>query len=213
MQFIGKKGLRTVFDEIYQCPDLHQPMYNGRLVYLRALAISDLDPIMESYNQWELRRWMGVPIPKSREVMREWLEKSIRLDPWRDGRVYFAVLGKESRSFLGIARFYDVKVPHMRASIGVSIYVPDKRSMGYGTDTTRLMLWFGFHVLGLHSIYLDTMDDNTRAIHVAEKAGFKKVGVFRETEFVDGEYKGLLYMDILRDEFMKEYPPGTMIDD
>ncbi len=188
-------------------------MYNGRLVYLRALEMSDLDSITESYNQWDLRRWMGVPIPKSRDAMSEWLDKSVRLDPWQDGRVYFAICEKESRSLLGIARFYDIKVPHMRASIGVSIYDPDQRLKGYGTDATRLMLWFGFHILGLHSIYLDIMEDNPRAIHVAEKAGFEKVGVFRETEFVDGDYKGLLYMDILRDEFMTEYPPGTMIDE
>ena len=99
----------------------------------------------------------------------------------------------------------------MRASIGVSIYDPNQRLKGYGKDATRLMLWVGFHVLGLHSIYLDVMEDNARAIHVAEKVGFKRIGLFRETEYVDGKYKGLLYMDILRDEFMKEYPPSTMI--
>jgi diamine N-acetyltransferase len=186
-------------------------MYNGNLVYLRAMEMIDLDSIMKTYNQWDLRRWMGVPIPKSREAMKEWLDRCVKQDPWQDGRVCFAICHKESHSFLGLARFYDIKVPHLRASIGVSIYEPDKRLKGYGTDATRLMLWFGFHVLGLHSIYLDIMENNARAIHVAEKVGFKRVGILRETEFVDGKYKGLLYMDILRDEFMKEYPPGTMV--
>lgn len=186
-------------------------MYYGEYVCLRALEMSDLDSIMRFYNEWHLRRWTGVPIPKSRRLMQQWMEENVVVDPWRDGVVYFALTDKKTGEFLGVARFYDVKLPHRRASLGVSIYNPDQRLKGYGTDATQVMLWFGFHILGLHSVYLDTMEDNERAIHMAEKAGFRKIGVFRETEFVDGEYKGLLYMDILRDEFMKDYPPGSVV--
>ncbi|MHA1908721.1 MAG: GNAT family N-acetyltransferase, partial [Candidatus Thorarchaeota archaeon] len=85
------------------------------------------------------------------------------------------------------------------------------RSKGYGTDTTLVMLWIAFNVLGLHSVYLDTMEHNEQAIHVAEKSGFKRVGMFRETEFIDGEYKGLVYLDILSNEFFEKYPSGTPI--
>ena len=175
--------------------------------------MSDLNHIMKFYNDWNLRRWTGVPIPKSRHAMEIWLEKATIVDPWKDQVVHFIVIDKKTREFLGITRFYEIKSPHRRASLGVSIYDPEHRSKGYGTEATRLMLWVGFHILGLHSIYLDTMEDNERAIRAAEKAGFKKVGVFRETELVDGEYKGLLYMDILQQEFMEKYPPGRTIMD
>ena len=188
-------------------------MYRGEHVGLRALEDTDIDYIMKFYNEWNLRRWTGVPLPKSRHAIEIWLEKASIADPWKDGILYFALLDKKTYEFLGITRFYDIKNPHHRASLGVSIYDPEHRMKGYGTDATRLMLWVGFHVFGLHSIYLDTMEDNERAIRVAEKAGFKKVGIFRETEFVDGEYKGLLYMDILKEEFMSEYPPGRSIEE
>jgi RimJ/RimL family protein N-acetyltransferase len=187
-------------------------MYHGRLVILQALESSDVDEILEYYNDWSVRRWTGVPLPRSRRDIEEWLEKVTKSDPWRDGTLYFAVTDKKTGQFLGIARLYDIRSPHLRASIGVSIHDTENRSKGYGTDATQVVLWVGFHVLGLHSIYLDTMEDNERAIHVAEKAGFKRIGIFRETEFIRGEYKGLLYMDILREEFMEKYPPGTKID-
>ncbi|MHA1637863.1 MAG: GNAT family N-acetyltransferase [Candidatus Thorarchaeota archaeon] len=186
-------------------------MHYGKLVCLRALEISDLENIMMSYNDWSLRRWAGVPLPKSRKAIKEWLEIASVSQPWKDGSVHLAVTDKKSGTFLGMVRFYDIKSPHMRASMGISLINPDEYSKGYGTDATRVMLWIGFHELGLHSIYLDTMEDNERAIHLAEKIGFKKVGVFRKTEFIEGEFKGLLYMDILREEFMKEYPPGTKV--
>jgi RimJ/RimL family protein N-acetyltransferase len=55
------------------------------------------------------------------------------------------------------------------------------------------------------------MEDNERVIHLAEKVGFKRVGIFRETEFINGEYRGLLYMDILKEEFMSQYPSDSKV--
>ena len=186
-------------------------MYYGNLVCLRALEMSDLDEVMKYQNDWKLRRWVGVPLPKSRRAVEQWLEKASVSDPIRDGTISFAVTDKKTGAFLGITRFYDVKIPHHRASLGLGIHNPESRSKGYGTDTTLVMLWIAFNVLGLHSVYLDTMEHNEQAIHVAEKAGFKRVGLFRETEFIDGEYKGLLYFDILSDEFFEKYSQGTPI--
>ena len=54
------------------------------------------------------------------------------------------------------------------------------------------------------------MEDNARAFRMYEKVGFKRVGILRETEFIDGAYKGLLVMDILRDEFKKANPAFTV---
>ncbi|MFW9919023.1 MAG: GNAT family N-acetyltransferase [Candidatus Thorarchaeota archaeon] len=186
-------------------------MYYGELVCLRSLEMTDIDDIMRFQNDWNLRRWAGVPLPKSRRAIQEWLEIASVAHPWLDGNISFAVVDKRTNEFIGVTRFYDIKSPHHRASLGLGIHNPDNRSKGYGTDTTRVMLWIGFNVLGLHSVYLDTMEHNEHAIHVAEKVGFKRVGMFRETEFIDGKYRGLVYFDILRDEFFEMFPPGNRI--
>jgi diamine N-acetyltransferase len=186
-------------------------MYYGKLVYLRPLEMSDLDEIVEYQNDWHLRRWAGVPLPKSRRSVEQWLEKATISDPVRDGIMTLAITDKKTRVFLGITRFYDLKAPHYRASLGIGIQNPDNRSKGYGTDATLVMLWVAFNILGLHSVYLDTMEHNERAIHVAEKSGFKRVGMFRETEYIDGEFKGLVYLDILSHEFFEKFPPCVPI--
>jgi len=115
--------------------------------------------------------------------------------------IELAVTDKVTGEFLGFVHLEDIKRPHNRAEFGVSIQNPDNQSKGYGTDATRVMLLVAFNILGLHSVYLDTMEDNERAIHTYEKVGFKQVGILRETEFIDGAFKGLLIMDILRNEF------------
>ncbi|MFW9799537.1 MAG: GNAT family N-acetyltransferase [Candidatus Thorarchaeota archaeon] len=186
-------------------------MYYGELVCLRALEPPDLDIILKHWNTWELRRTIGVPIPSSRSSKKEWFDWASKTDPWKDGFLTLAIVNKANDEFLGVARFEDISCPHRRAELGVSIYDPAYRSKGYGTDAARVMLWMGFHILGLRSIYLDTFADNERAVRAYEKCGFKRVGLLRKTEFMAGEYHDLLIMDILREEFMESNPPGTFV--
>jgi RimJ/RimL family protein N-acetyltransferase len=185
-------------------------MYDGKLVSLRALELSDLDAIEENWNGWELRRTIGVPLPGSR---RDWLESATKADPWKDGELNLAIIEKTTGEFLGTIGLRDIALPHQRAEFGISIHDPKNRSRGYGTDATLVMLWIGFHLIGLQSIYLDTFPDNEEAHRAYVKAGFKEVGLLRNTEFREGEFQDLLIMDILQAEFFESYPPGTTVGD
>jgi len=181
-------------------------MYYGDLVCLRAVKPSDIDEVLKHWNDLNFRRLLGPPIPWSRRYLETWLEKRITADPWKDKMIELAITNKVTGAFLGFVHLEDIKRPHSRAEFGISIQNPDNRSKGYGTDAIRVILWVAFNILGLHSVYLDTMEDNERAIRTYEKVGFKRVGILRETEFIGGAYKGLLVMDILRDEFEKANP-------
>ncbi|MGY5863468.1 MAG: GNAT family protein [Candidatus Thorarchaeota archaeon] len=181
-------------------------MYHGKLVTLRALEMSDLDDILRFHNTLELRQFLGPPIVRSRKYMEQWLQKVSVWHPWRDGHLYLAIIEKVTGKYLGGAALQDIRFPHNRAELSVSIHDPEERGKGYGSDAVLVLLWVGFHILGLNSIYLDTMEDNKHALHVYEKIGFKQVGVLRETEYMEGKHKGLMIMDILREEFMKLHP-------
>ena len=187
-------------------------MYTGDLVRLRALEMTDLDDIMKFYNTLELRRFLGPPVVRSKRYLEQWLLKVSVWNPFRDGHLYLAIEEKDTHAYLGIARIEDVRLPHNRAEVGLSIYNPDNRGKGYGTDAMLVLLGIGFHILGLNSIYLDTMEDNERSIKIYEKIGFKRVGILRETEYMDGAHKGLLIMDILQKDFIEKYPDGTFKD-
>ncbi|RDE16021.1 MAG: hypothetical protein C4K48_02695 [Candidatus Thorarchaeota archaeon] len=181
-------------------------MYYGDLVCLRAVEASDVDNLIEYYNLLELRRFLGVPLPVSRNYLEQWLAKRGDSDPWADGLLELSITDKQTRESIGLIHLEHIIKPHNRAEFGISIHNPDHLSHGYGTDAIRVILWVAFNILGLHSIYLDTMADNERAIHVYEKVGFKRVGILRESEFLDGDFKELLYMDILRDDFARANP-------
>jgi len=157
----------------------------------------------------ELRRFLGPPIVRSRKYWEERLHTSSTWNPWNEGHLSLAIEERETQTFLGLAYLEDITLPHNRGEVGISIFDPEKRGKGYGTEAMLLLLGIGFTILGLNSIYLDAMEDNERAIHVYKKIGFKRVGILRETEYMDGKHKGLIIMDILRKEFLEKYPDGT----
>jgi RimJ/RimL family protein N-acetyltransferase len=186
-------------------------MYYGEKVRLRALEMEDLDNIMKHWNNFELRQYLGTQIPMSRHAERQWLERATTMDPWKDGGMVLAVEEKKTGEFLGTVSVFGISKQHKRAEFGIALHNPENLGKGYGTDTTRVMLWVAFHVLGLNSVYLFTLDVNERAQKAYENAGFKRAGVFRKGAYLKGTYHDFIIMDILKEEFLEEYPPGTEV--
>ncbi|MFO7837835.1 MAG: GNAT family protein [Candidatus Thorarchaeota archaeon] len=186
-------------------------MYSGKEVRLRALEIDDLDSIMKHWNTYQTRKFLYSAVPMSKGTEKEWLESASKSQPWKDGGLTLAIEDKETGEFLGTVSLMDISKQHSRAEFGIAIHNPENHSQGYGTDATRVMLWIGFHVLGLNSIFLLTLDHNVGAINAYEKAGFKKCGTFRKAAYTQGEFHDFVAMDILKDEFMEDYPPGSTI--
>ncbi len=186
-------------------------MYYGEKVRLRALEMEDLDIILKFFNTLDLRQYLNSQIPMSRQAERQWLERSTTMDPWRDGGMTLAVEDKKTGEFLGTVSLFDISKQHKRAEFGIALHNPKNLGKGYGTDTTRVMLWIAFQILGLNSVYLITMDNNERAQRAYEKAGFKSAGMFRQGAYVKGAFHDFVIMDILKEEFLKEYPPGTEV--
>ena len=85
----------------------------------------------------------------------------------------------------------------------MGIVIGDKAQWGkgYGTDTMRTLVGWGFGELNLHRIALQVYDDNARAVHCYEKVGFKTEGRLRESNFHNGRYRDTLIMALLRAEW------------
>jgi RimJ/RimL family protein N-acetyltransferase len=186
-------------------------MYYGEKVFLRALEMSDLDGILKYWNTYETRRFLGSAIPMSEQKEKGWLERVTKIDPFKDGEMVLAIIDKKYGDFLGTCGVMGISPGAHHAEFGIAIHNPDNLSKGYGTDATRVMLWIGFNVLGLHSIYLRAFTHNKRAIRAYEKAGFKMAGTLREHVFSEGKYHDHVIMDITAGEFFESYPPGTHI--
>lgn len=61
------------------------------------------------------------------------------------------------------------------AEIGIKICSFNYQEKGYGTKALKMLIHYLFNVMNVSKVVLDTNLKNTRAQHVYEKLGFKKI--------------------------------------
>jgi RimJ/RimL family protein N-acetyltransferase len=74
---------------------------------------------------------------------------------------------------------------------------------GYGTEMVKLLLQFAFLEINLYRVTLTVFEYNPRAIHTYEKAGFRHEGRMRKFLNKEGRRWDMLFMGILREEWME----------
>ncbi|MHA1303489.1 MAG: GNAT family N-acetyltransferase [Candidatus Heimdallarchaeaceae archaeon] len=178
--------------------------YIGEKVKLRALEKSDVPKIMQYWNTYETRKFLGNPIPMSSMMEEEWIT-SVHQRAKSKSAFIFAITNRETDEFLGSGGLESIDWINRNAVLGIAIHNPANHNKGYGTDAMKCLLAFGFRILNLNRIELLVFEYNPRAIHVYEKIGFKQVGCKRKDSFHEGKYYDTIIMDILAEEYLDLY--------
>ncbi|MFN8494613.1 MAG: GNAT family protein [Caldilineaceae bacterium] len=102
-----------------------------------------------------------------------------------------------------IGRTSLLNIDYVNRTAKFTIMIGEKAcwNKGYGTETTRLMLDYGFTGLGLHNIWLTVFSFNERGLQAYQRAGFKEIGRWREAHRAGGRAYDVIYMDCLTTEF------------
>jgi len=105
----------------------------------------------------------------------------------RDDVACFSVVELESDELAGEALLWGIDLHNRTAHIGLSLR-PAFRGRGLGTDVVRMLCRYGFAILGLHRLQIDTLAENDAMIAVAARAGFAAEGTLRGAAWADGEF-------------------------
>jgi RimJ/RimL family protein N-acetyltransferase len=83
------------------------------------------------------------------------------------------------------------------------IIIGDKTVWDRGCGTAALceVLRMGFGEMGLHRIHLEAFAENGRAIRCYQKCGFRQEGLHRKARFKRGEWRDVVRMAMLREEW------------
>lgn len=172
-------------------------MYKTNRIYLAPIRIKDMDVLYEWINDKELVNYNSSYKPVNYKSHIDWFE-SIRN---RDDIYVFGIYLFNENDLIGTCKLYSINYVHRCAELSIKIGKKDFYSKGLGTEAVTLLNNFGFRDLNLNRIYLYVFSNNERAIRVYEKTGFKKEGILKEHCFIDGKYKDIVVMAILRNEF------------
>jgi RimJ/RimL family protein N-acetyltransferase len=107
---------------------------------------------------------------------------------------------KDSGELVGQAALFNIMAKDRCATLGIFLG-PEHHGRGYGTDTVRTLVRYGFAQLNLHRIELGVFGFNTRAIAAYRKVGFVEEGRRRQAVYRSGAWHDDVRMAILRSEW------------
>jgi RimJ/RimL family protein N-acetyltransferase len=179
-------------------PDERPPILNiaGERVSLGPLR-RDLLPLYQRWiNDWDVTYTLGHALrPMTVEAEESWYESVAR------GGVQFQIYERDTLRPIGTTGLHDIDHQHRTATWGILIGEKDCWGKGYGTETARLMLDYGFTVLGLFNIMLQVFSYNERGIRAYRRAGFREIGRRRSAHRLGDQAHDIIFMDCLASEF------------
>ncbi len=172
---------------------------SGKHIYLSPMNPEDAELYTKWMNDREITDNLGSStMIFSEEGERSWIEEN-------SGEYLLAIVERGSDRLLGNCGIHQVSHTFKRAELGIFIGEEEDRGKGYGKEALSLLLEYCFDTLNLHNVMLKVFSFNERAIHTYERVGFKEIGRRREAYFAKGKFWDDIYMDILKDEFTREF--------
>jgi RimJ/RimL family protein N-acetyltransferase len=161
--------------------------------------VPELLPLVHKWlNDFEVRAYQGFELrPVSFDASKERFERAVK----DETAARFCIYERSTMRAIGMTSLDDVNRVNRAAEFDIRIGEKDCWGRGYGTETTRLVLDYGFTALGLHNIHLRVLSYNERAIRAYTRAGFKLAGRLREAWRLGNRAYDLIYMDCLATEF------------
>lgn len=181
---------------------MYYPKISGERVFLSPVAPEDA----ALWASWLNDPEVTVPLGDEAYVIYglERAQMDVHETAERQGRA-FTIVEKESGRAIGRCVMFDVNPVDRSAMVGIFIGEKDSRGKGYGQESMRLLLDFGFNLLNLHSIMLGVFSFNEPAIRCYRSLGFQEIGRRRDARWIGGKaYDGIL-MDLLEDEFRARF--------
>jgi RimJ/RimL family protein N-acetyltransferase len=169
----------------------------GKLVRLRAYEKSDADALFRWFSDEDVTRWLGPPNFPSRAHQERFIE--LASTPGDDAK-YFAIETLDGKLIgdCGL-RFIDWK--SRKAEFFITIGEKPFWGKGFGSDALRIVIRLAFDKMNLNRLWLSVLVDNPRAVRCYEKCGFVREGLLRQESYVDGKYRDVLMMALLREDY------------
>lgn len=171
----------------------------GKFVTLRAMTKADMEMICDMFNDPDMEHSVvGWAFPISLEQQYVWFESHMG-----DQSNHRFVVETEDDGALGIATLTDIDWKNRSACHGMKLANRQSRGKGIGTDTVMAVMRYAFDELGLHRLDTGILDENVASKALYKKCGWKEEGMKRSSIYKGGEWKNLVLVGILDEDYRK----------
>ena len=167
---------------------------------LRGIDREDIPLFLRWFNDPEVIKGISMYLPMSRAGEEQWFDEMLKR-PKDEQPLMVEIKEQDGWVPIGTCGFFSINWRIRSAEIGIAIGEKSYWDKGHGTNVMRLLLRHGFGTLNLNRISLQVYEDNQRAIRAYEKAGFVQEGVLRQGAYMNGQYKDVIIMSVLRVEW------------
>jgi len=177
----------------------------GKLVRLSAFDPEELGKALSNWGRdseyWRLMAGSPMTLHSAKDAAKSFEKDVAELSP---DSYFFGARTLADDTLIGEMTLEVVNWSGRDAFVGLSIGERANWGKGYGTDMMNLLLRFAFTEVNLRRVTLAVFEYNPRAIRVYEKAGFRHEGRERKALNRAGRRWDMLFMGILRDEWMEQ---------
>jgi RimJ/RimL family protein N-acetyltransferase len=187
--------------------DSHGDIYRGELVRLTAVDPQKDAPLFAAWQRdSEYARLLDSDAARmwSAGQIKEWLENQQKQDGFAS--IEFMIRTLEDDKAIGFVGLDGISWHNGNSWLGIGIGDRAYWDKGCGSDAMRILARYAFGELGLHRLNLNVFSYNTRAVHVYEKIGFQVEGRIREAIHREGQRWDMIFMGLLREEFLGNSP-------
>tara|TARA_R110002074_G_scaffold29132_1_gene83631 strand:+ start:135 stop:677 length:543 start_codon:yes stop_codon:yes gene_type:complete len=172
-------------------------MIRGKKVSLHAVEKEHL-PILQNWrNDPEYRKYYREYRELTLSHKENWYKnKIVDDDTWQ----FFVVKPNKEDVVIGSCGLIYINWVHRTAEFSITIGEQNCRGKGYGSDTLRTLIKYGFEELNLNRIWCEVYDNND-AVEIYRHIGFKDEGRMRQTAYKNGKYLDSFLLSMLREDY------------
>ena len=175
------------------------PLLDTERLHLRRLAESDAPDLLEFFSDPQVMRYYDCEALNDAQAMLQFVR---RFEGWFEAGTGFrwGITLKGSPQVIGTCGLFFWHKPFRIATLGYELARPHHRQ-GIMGEALRAVLGFGFGALELNRITATVHTENAASIASLERLGFRREGLLRQAQFVNGGFDDLFAYALLRQQW------------
>lgn len=174
-------------------------MIETERLLIRPIWANDNELVFSYRSDTEMNKYQGF-VPKELKEVDEFIAKNPLKFNQPESWYQVVIIEKKSNKIIGDIGIHFVGDDDFQCEIGCTLN-KKYQGKGFATNAMKITIDYLFHNLNKHRISGSVDPNNSNSIRLLERLNFRKEAHFKESLFVNGEWKDDVIYGILKSEW------------